>query len=140
MKQFKDVERHLQRLILDSGGPLDVTNIISSVAVAGTIESLIREWTSQESNIQALDTLRKDLEIKSNMFGDLQTIFASDRSQYQKLGELGIISEGYSSELDNARNDLEHIRTRIHSLESDLSKELGTHLLVESRLIARRFC
>jgi DNA mismatch repair protein MutS len=108
LNECKDVERSLQRIHLQSAGPADLYNIISTIISVQSIKEHLHNLILASRTVEqksALNILLSKLGNLESLSGTYHSLFDSNRKlENGKLSRMGTIQSGYSKELDQLRH------------------------------------
>ncbi|KAI8902138.1 muts domain V-domain-containing protein [Globomyces pollinis-pini] len=126
-----DIERSLQRLHFQTGGPHDVYNTISALDKYDQIKRVLNMNRTEikESFIESHEQFfTKDTDIEQLL--KHKTLFNPDRIE-KKLDAIGIISDGICKNLDKAR----HLQQKLLIKQDTLEKKLCESFNINCKLV-----
>jgi DNA mismatch repair protein MutS len=101
LSKMKDVERALQKIHLQSGGPSEVSNIVESISHFEKVLTLIREFNGITSSKFTKWLPQKSLYHLYEKYGSL--FDANGKLESGKIAGFGTVRSGYCTELDEHR-------------------------------------
>ena len=118
LKSCPDMERAVSRLSLGRGGPRDLANIKTALAVVPKIRNILHGFGAESSGIDRLPDVIKEVAANlgehSGLVSDLDEALADDLPLLARDG--GFIRQGYSAELDCVKS----LKTDSHKMIVDL--------------------
>lgn len=121
LKSCPDIERAVSRLSIGRGGPRDLANIRTSLAVVPSLRNLF--YRSEFGVPESLNKIIADLGEHSNLVADLSSALAEELPLLARDG--GFIREGYSTALDEIKSIKNDSHKHIVELQSRYAQETG---------------
>ncbi len=121
LKSCPDIERAVSRLSIGRGGPRDLANIRTSLAVVPALRNLF--YGSDFGLPEALNKVIANLGEHSNLVADLNSALADELPLLARDG--GFIREGYSAALDEIKSIKNDSHKHIVELQARYAQESG---------------
>lgn len=115
LKSCPDIERAVSRLCLGRGGPRDLANIKTALAVVPALRNLLRgEGMAISGQPESVKKIAADLGEHSHLVANLQSALQDDLPLLARDG--GFVREGYSAALD----EIKRLKNDSHKLIIEL--------------------
>jgi DNA mismatch repair protein MutS len=123
LMQVKDVERSLQRIHLQTAGPSDLLSIISTLEYALKISRLL---SLRLANDLVPETALESEGLSENLVAKYDSFFEQEAFNTNKFESAGLIRDGVSDVLDEARQHHLNLLGEKEVMKEKLAKLFGT--------------
>lgn len=122
MSSVHDVDRTMTRVVYSTAGPKDLINIANTARMFPLIKSAL-----ESVNSKLLMSIRDDIDTLEDVVSLIDAAIDPEASNMVREG--GIILKGYSSEVDELREDMKGGSARIKDIESRERERTGIKTL-----------
>ncbi|KAJ3411985.1 Mismatch repair protein msh3 [Chytridiales sp. JEL 0842] len=126
---IRDMERCVQRMHLNSARPIDLSNIIQTLSSVSKLKKSLLAYASKISSTE-LEESASRINPLDEITAKYEAFFGDPESAPSKLASLGVVSDGFSKELDSLRKKYEKILDAVKALEAKLSMDYGVDIVL----------